>query len=283
MDQTTLVFTLCIFFILVLFILFGYGLTQYIRNQQMEIRREAHIGDLKLSTLTEDHAGWLLCDGRDMLCEEFIDLYSVLGTSFGSSNPESFRLPDGRGRVLGSAGQGVGLTNRPISSSTGKEVHALTVAELVAHTHTGTTDVSGTHVHTATTSNAGAHTHSGTTTDAGTHTHSHNAPGGQNQFGLAIADGTNTVTGTDPSQGELNVWRTAQGLSLNSAGGHTHAFTSDSNGSHVHTLTTESNGNHIHPFTSNATGGSQPFSLMQPSLFAGNLFVYYGFRKEILA
>ena len=54
--------------------------------------------------------------------------------------------------------------------------------------------------------------------------------GGQGNLGLCIADGTNTVTSTDASSGELNVWTVPAALSINANGVHTHTFTSTNTG-----------------------------------------------------
>jgi microcystin-dependent protein len=66
--------------------------------------------------------GWALCDGQN-------------GT------------PDLRGRFVLAAGQGPGLTPRPIGEHAGQEQRALTVAELPAHSHGGWTATDGVHQH----------------------------------------------------------------------------------------------------------------------------------------
>ena len=97
------------------------------------------------------------------------------------------------------------------------------------------------------------HTHEGTTGTGGAHTHTTNAVGGS--VGLAVADGTNTVVNTDPSVGELDVWTTPAALSIDAAAAHTHAFTTGS------------------------TGGGLAHNTMQPTLFAGNVFVLASFVR----
>ena len=156
------------------------------------------------------------------------------------------------------------------------------------HTHTGTTDSAGIHTHSTTDP---GHIHIGTTNSSGVHSHTSNAIGGQGNYGLAIADGTNTATGTDASIGELNLWTVPGSLSINNNGSHTHTFTSNSsttgltinsNGAHTHIftsnssttgLTINSNGAHTHTFSSNNTGGGQSHNNIQPTLFGGNVFV----------
>ena len=185
-----------------------------------------HVGEYKLTAATTDMSGWLLCDGRALSRSDFAQLFAVIGTAFGAPDLTSFSLPDFRGRAFGLAGHGTGLTARSIGDRVGEETHLLSATEMPSHTHTGTSDA------------------------AGTHTHSTNAVGGS--IGLAVADGTNTVTGTDPSLNELNVWTTPRALTVDAAGDHSHYF------------------------TSGATGGGAAHNNMQPTLFAGNVLIFSG-------
>jgi microcystin-dependent protein len=166
-----------------------------------------HIGEYKMSTRSDDFGGWLICDGRSLDRTTYSELYAVIGTSFGSSCGNTFRLPDARGRGVGMVGHGAGLTNRTLGDVLGEETHTLTTTEMPSHTHTGTTSANGAHSHTT------------------------NAIGGQGAPGLAVADGTNTVVDVDGSSGELNVWTTPVALVIGSNTNHTHTFTSDATGS----------------------------------------------------
>lgn len=94
------------------------------------------IGDVKFSVKSINHNGWLLCDGSAISRTLYLDLYNVIGTSFGSGNgTTTFNLPDSRSRVLGSVGAGAGLTTRSLGASVGAETHTLTEAEIPSHTH----------------------------------------------------------------------------------------------------------------------------------------------------
>jgi microcystin-dependent protein len=286
--------------LLFIFIIMSTFYTEYVRRERIEMQKEAVVGDMKYSARTADFSHWLICNGRSLNRVDYKHLFDVIGTSYGSASATTFNLPDFRGRVLGAIGNGVSLTNRPIGTAVGEEKHTMILSELVTHAHEGTTNAAGSHTHTGTTENGGVHTHTGTTnttgdhthtgtTDiSGNHTHTHNAPGGQNNLGLAVADGSNTVVDTDGSGGELNVWTVPRGLNLANNGSHSHTVSNTTNGSHshtvetvasdphTHTFTSSSNGQHTHTFTSNTTGNSLPFNVMQPTLFAGNVFIYYG-------
>jgi microcystin-dependent protein len=169
--------------------------------------RLPNIGDLKNSISNIDHQGWLKCDGRSLNRVEYRFLFEMVGTAFGNDDDETFKLPDSRGRVIGTIGAGSGLTVRTLGEVVGEENHTLTVNQLPPHSHTGTTDLNG------------------------SHTHSSNANGGQGGAGLAIADGSNTGNDVDSSPNELNLWTLPQALVINSNGAHTHTFTTNTTGS----------------------------------------------------
>lgn len=196
--------------------------------------RGNEIGDVKYSVKSNDHLGWLICDGRSLSRDTYSELFNIIGTTYGSNSATTFNLPDCRGRVLGGSGSGSGLTSRSSGTLLGSETHTMTINEMPTHTHT----------------------HTGTTNSNGSHTHTHNANGGQGGLGLVTADGSNTVTGTDASSGELNVWTTPAALNINSDGAHTHTF------------------------TTNSTGNSQGFNIMQPTAFIGYVFIFANHTNE---
>jgi len=80
--------------------------------------------------------GALACDGATYNKSDYPTLYDSLDSAY-IVDATSFRVPDLRGRSVIGTGQGSGLTARTIDSSGGEEQHALTVAEMPAHTHVG--------------------------------------------------------------------------------------------------------------------------------------------------
>ena len=102
------------------------------------------IGDLKHSIHTQDHQGWVLCDGRSLLRADYPDLFNLIGTTFGSVDSHSFNLPDPRGRTLGITGSGANLTPRSLGDTIGQETHTLTIQEMPSHNH-GVTDPGHSH------------------------------------------------------------------------------------------------------------------------------------------
>lgn len=83
--------------------------------------------------------GYLLCNGATVSRTTYAALFAIIGTAFGAGDGSTtFALPDLRSRVPVGAGQGTSLTNRVLAAVGGEENHALTIAELAAHTHTYT-------------------------------------------------------------------------------------------------------------------------------------------------
>ena len=69
---------------------------------------------------------WAFCEGQLLLISQYSALFSILGTTYGGDGQTTFGLPDLRGRVPVGAGQGPGLTNRPLGQRSGQETVALT-------------------------------------------------------------------------------------------------------------------------------------------------------------
>ena len=95
-------------------------------------------------------SGYLLCFGQAVSRSTYSDLFTAIGTTFGSGDGSTtFNLPDLRGRVAagkddmgGSAANritsgGSGITGTTLGASGGTQTHTLTTAEMPAHTHTG--------------------------------------------------------------------------------------------------------------------------------------------------
>ena len=139
------------------------------------------VGDIKYSVHTFDHSGWIKCDGRTLNKTEYSDLFSLIGTTYGSPTADTFKLPDLRGRVLGNIGEGTGLTNRSSGTLIGAETHTLTVGEMPSHTHTSNS-VDG-------------------------------------SLGLMTTNGANTAgMGLDSTVGEPNLYASSVGLTINTTG-----------------------------------------------------------------
>ena len=157
--------------------------------------------------------GYLLCNGSAVSRTLYADLFAVIGTTYGvGDGSTTFNLPDLRGRmILGVSG------SHALASTAGSETVSIGVANLPPHTHTGTTAANG------------------------AHTHSISDPGHQHGRLNAIDDnnGSNNVgqapvgdANTNYVVGHPTEFATT-GISVNSAGQHSHSFTTDATGSGV--------------------------------------------------
>jgi microcystin-dependent protein len=80
-------------------------------------------------------SGWAKCEGQLMPIDQNPTLFNLIGTTYGGDGQATFALPDLRGRVPVSMGQGAGLSNYNIGQLAGSETVTLTSAQLPQHQH----------------------------------------------------------------------------------------------------------------------------------------------------
>ncbi|MBK8623032.1 MAG: phage tail protein [Saprospiraceae bacterium] len=98
---------------------------------------EPYIGQVCLFGFNFAPRGWAQCNGQLMPIAQNSALFSLLGTTYGGDGRTTFALPDLRGRVALSQGQGPGLSSYPIGFAAGVESVTLTTSQLPAHNHPG--------------------------------------------------------------------------------------------------------------------------------------------------
>lgn len=95
-------------------------------------------------------AGYLFCDGSSYLRATYANLFTAIGTTYGSADGTHFNVPDMRGRIPAGVGTGTGggasgtglptggsaLTAVALSTWKGEETHTLITTEMPSHTHT---------------------------------------------------------------------------------------------------------------------------------------------------
>lgn len=99
-------------------------------------------------------SGWLFCDGTAVSRTTYANLFTAIGTTFGTGNgTTTFNVPDMNGRVaagadnmnssgvsrLGSGPSGGVTGTASVGASGGEKSHALVTGELAAHTHSAGT------------------------------------------------------------------------------------------------------------------------------------------------
>lgn len=89
------------------------------------------VGEIKPFAGSAIPTGWLLCDGSAVSRTTYSELFTVIGTTYGTGDGSTtFNLPDLRNRFMVGAGDEYELNDKG-----GEKAHALTVDELAHHRH----------------------------------------------------------------------------------------------------------------------------------------------------
>lgn len=96
---------------------------------------EQFIGEIRMFAGNFAPKYWAFCNGQILSIAQNTALFSILGTTYGGNGTTTFALPDFRGRVAVSQGQGPGLSTYSLGQVGGTENVTLTVNELPAHSH----------------------------------------------------------------------------------------------------------------------------------------------------
>lgn len=97
---------------------------------------EPFIGMIILFPYNFAPRGWAFCNGQILSIAQNTALFSLLGTTYGGNGQTTFALPDLRGRVAISEGQGPGLSPKSLGEVGGQENVTLIQTQIPAHTHT---------------------------------------------------------------------------------------------------------------------------------------------------
>lgn len=150
--------------------------------------------------------GWLACDGRAISRSTYASLFNYIGTIYGNGNGSTtFNIPDLRDEFV----RGASAT-RPVGASEGDQFRS--------HSHSGTTNTTGSHKHTGSTDTTGEHSH--------TYTRSNYVNDNSGPNGLG-ADGEMT------------------------------SYETDKKGNHSHSLSVDNAGNHSHSLNISSAGGAE--------------------------
>jgi microcystin-dependent protein len=97
---------------------------------------EPFLGQINIFPYNFAPRGWAFCQGQILPIAQNTALFSLLGTTYGGNGQTTFALPDLRGRVAVSSGQGPGLSQYTLGEVTGTETRTLLITQLPAHVHT---------------------------------------------------------------------------------------------------------------------------------------------------
>ena len=225
--------------------------------------------------------GWLVCDGSAVSRATYLQLFSVIGTTYGAGDGSTtFNLPDARHKVIrGWPNQTTGPdANRVLGStqtpSNNAHTHTITLAAVADHVHSFSTQTAGGHTHTGTVAASGAHDHAITVVANGAHTHTITVPaaGDHSHGGFTDDSGTHThpvsvdVAGSRNQQSMVHSNNSDEGIvtsdaligqsgnhshnvTTSAAGYHTHAATASTFAAHTHTATSATEPDHTHTVT----------------------------------
>ena len=96
---------------------------------------ETFLGSLLLVPYNFAPLGWALCNGQLLPISQNTALFSLLGTTYGGDGVSTFALPDLRGRVPISSGQGPGMQPYALGQAGGSETTTLSANQMPVHNH----------------------------------------------------------------------------------------------------------------------------------------------------
>ena len=65
-----------------------------------------NVGDIKASVISQNHNNWILCNGQELLRNEYTELFEIIGEKFGIGNGvTTFNVPNYQGKFLRGFGE----------------------------------------------------------------------------------------------------------------------------------------------------------------------------------
>lgn len=95
---------------------------------------DQYVGEIRMFAGTYAPQGWAMCNGQLLQISENQPLFALLGTTYGGDGRTTFGVPDMRGRVPLSMGNGGG-GNYVLGQQAGTETVTLLESQLPAHVH----------------------------------------------------------------------------------------------------------------------------------------------------
>ncbi|SFN60576.1 Microcystin-dependent protein [Chryseobacterium oleae] len=103
----------------------------------LKAQSEPFLGQIAFVPYNRAPNGWADCNGQLLPIAQNTALFALIGTTYGGNGTTNFALPDMRGRVLVSQGQGPTISqNYLIGETGGSESVTLTQQQMPAHSHT---------------------------------------------------------------------------------------------------------------------------------------------------
>jgi microcystin-dependent protein len=103
-----------------------------------------YIGEIKLFAGNFAPVNWKICNGQELVINDYDTLFQLIGTTYGGDGTTTFALPDLRSRVPVHLGVPPSTgTTYTIGETGGVESVTLTVNQIPVHTHAFTASASG--------------------------------------------------------------------------------------------------------------------------------------------
>ena len=93
------------------------------------------IGEIRMFAGNFAPSSWAFCQGQLLSIAQNTALFSILGTNYGGNGQTTFGLPDLRGRVAISPGNGAGLPSVVLGEIAGSPTTTLLASQMPAHNH----------------------------------------------------------------------------------------------------------------------------------------------------
>ncbi|MBY0473936.1 MAG: tail fiber protein [Nitrosomonas sp.] len=204
---------------------------------------EPFIGEISYVAFNFAPQGWYQCDGQTLPISQYQALFSLLGATYGGNGTTTFALPDMRGRVPVHKGQHPGGSMFDMGQVSGAESMALTVNNMPTHSHLATATSTST---------------------------------------SAVAPGSTATSTLKAVNSDADI-KTAAGNSLANAKGLGAAYSAAAPNVSMSSASIETTLNGLNIVTTTSTnvdigmtGGSQPFSIMQPYTVVNCIIAWNG-------
>lgn len=92
-------------------------------------------GEIRIFPYNFAPRGWAFCDGQLLPIEQYLELFDVIGTTYGGDGESTFALPNLQGRVPLHPGEGPGLSPYALGDAGGTEGVTLANGQMPAHRH----------------------------------------------------------------------------------------------------------------------------------------------------
>jgi microcystin-dependent protein len=96
---------------------------------------QPYLGQVQLFGFNFAPTGWALCQGQTLSINQYVALFSVIGTYYGGNGTSTFQLPNLQGAVAIGAGEGAGLSPYVVGEIGGTSTVQVLYSQMPIHNH----------------------------------------------------------------------------------------------------------------------------------------------------